>query len=119
MKSPLRAAAKGAWLAILSLILLGSLIPAATDPLKQAPSLLWNAAHIPAYAAAALLTVLALGLESGYAITAGGVALSLFGLAIEIAQPLVGRSASLMDYCSNQLGIVLGLGAIVAQRMRG
>lgn len=90
-------------------IVIVSLLPAGSvDP---GP---WNAGHVFAYGLLACAVILSLDDSRR---TATGlawvvVAVSALGLGIEVLQPAVGRTLSLRDFLSNELGILAACAAV-------
>lgn len=102
------------WLSVLSLILAGSLVP---EPMGEDEDEMffpqdWNLLHIPAYALLAMVSIWFLQvnwrLRLNTSMTISILFSSLLGLGVELFQPLVGRTQSLIDFGSNEIGIMLG-----------
>lgn len=72
-----------------------------------APSTNW--AHLPAYFLLSVLATVYAAPRSFTACARLGVLLIAFGAVVEVAQPLVGRSLSLMDLAFNVVGVVSGI----------
>lgn len=71
----------------------------------------WNAGHLPAYLILTLISLF-LGrhtLRRPGAIVRVALAISSLGLAIELLQPLSGRTTSVVDFALNESGVVLGI----------
>jgi VanZ family protein len=96
-------------LVLIAVLVLSFLPSDASDPMRLFS---WNSvdlSHVVAYAAlagAALLSVPKLTLWQGIGIV---FAISLLGLAIEVLQPLVGRTTSVVDFTENEVGVALGI----------
>jgi hypothetical protein len=76
---------------------------------------LWRAAVIPIYAVLVMLSAALLRNEPN-GILVSVLIVSLLGMAVEIGQPLLGRSATFMGYLSNEVGV--GVGAVIVQWRR-
>lgn len=98
----------------LGAVLAGGLLPD-TGGYALPHALLWNVVHAPVYM---LLCVLAAALlrNEPDGLLASVLLVSLVGMAVEIGQPLWGRTASFVDYLSNEVGV--GLGAMTVQWRR-
>lgn len=102
-------------------ILVLSLLPAGSPESEIGSSWIWNFGHVPAYALLAALGMLALAPRrpAGYRLRASvGVAIVTLAAILELVQPLVGRTASLIDVGSGALGALIGIGmhAVMAGR---
>lgn len=100
------------WGATFLSILTLSLLPSGRPESEIGSSWVWNFGHVPAYAALAAVTVLALSRRApvdGPVRLKAGVAVLSLAVAIELVQPLVGRTASVKDVVYGGLGIVIGL----------
>jgi VanZ family protein len=106
-------------------VLVVSFLPSDTvDPIRVNFGRSIDIGHIVAYALVASATMLsvprqALTLRRGAGIV---FTISLVGLAIELLQPLVGRTTSVVDFAENEAGIAGGVvifcGYLFAQRFR-
>lgn len=100
------------WGATFLSILILSLLPADGSESEVGSSWIWNLGHVPAYAVLAAVTVLALsrrGPVGGPMRVKAGVAVLSLAIALELVQPMVGRTASVKDALFGGLGIVMGL----------
>jgi VanZ family protein len=94
---------------LVAVVVLSFLPSDSADPMRVFS---WNSvdlSHVVAYAAlagTALLSVPRLTLWQG---TGMVLAISLLGLAIEVLQPLVGRTTSVVDFTENEIGIATGI----------
>jgi VanZ family protein len=95
---------------VLIAVLVLSFLPSdSADPMRVFS---WNSvdlSHVVAYASlagTALLSVPKLTLWQGIGIVS---AISLLGLAIEVLQPLVGRTTSVVDFTENEVGVAIGI----------
>ncbi|MGE0081189.1 MAG: hypothetical protein AB7U81_07825 [Thiohalomonadaceae bacterium] len=101
-------------LTVTGCVLAGLLLP--DGALLTMPAILvWKAVHAPVYALLVVGVAVLLRREPD-GLLASVLLVSLAGMAVEIAQPLVGRSAGFVDYLSNEVGV--GLGAITVQWRR-
>jgi VanZ family protein len=111
------------WLAAVAALLVLSLWPSGSE--KHAvqdggDNVIWTLAHIPAYALVAALTVpLAYGWlrESVRALMVSLIFACSLGIALEVVQPLVGRTADVSDVALNLLGAFLAIGAWTGGRV--
>lgn len=109
-------------LTFLSILVL-SLLPGGAPESDIGSSWIWNFGHLPAYAVFAGVTVLVLS-KRGPVDTATrwrtGLAVVSMAIALELLQPLVGRTASLADVGYGALGAVMGMWmqALIAKRLR-
>jgi VanZ family protein len=108
--SSIHAVCRIASVLVLITVLVLSFLPSDTsDPMRVFS---WNSvdlSHVVAYASlagAALLSVPKLTLRQGMGMV---FAISLLGLAIEVLQPLVGRTTSIVDFTENEVGVALGI----------
>jgi VanZ family protein len=96
-------------LVLIAVLVLSFLPSDSADPMRVFS---WNSvdlSHVVAYAAlagTALLAVPKLTLWRGTGIV---LAISLLGLAIEVLQPLVGRTTSVVDFTENEIGVAVGI----------
>ena len=96
-------------LVLIAVLVLSFLPSDASDPMRLFS---WNSvdlSHVVAYgslAGTALLSVPRLTLWKGMGIV---FAISLLGLAIEVLQPLVGRTTSIVDFTENEVGVAIGI----------
>lgn len=108
---------------VLVAVLVLSFLPSdSADPMRVFS---WNSvdlSHVVAYAAlagTALLSVHKLTPWQGIGIV---FAISLLGLAIEVLQPLVGRTTSIVDFTENEVGVAVGIAVFcvywVGQKIR-
>lgn len=88
--------------AVLMAILILSFLPRTIVVLGK-----WNLGHAPAYATLVLCIIFAFSRtrRTPIILAAIGLAITLLGGTIELLQPLVGRSTSLVDFSYNELGI--------------
>lgn len=105
-------------LALAGVLVLSFLPPETVDPLRLSIGDTSDVAHVVAYAVLAATTLLSrprrsLTLWQGAAVVA---AISLLGIAIELLQPLVGRTASVVDFAENEIGIAVGIALCWAYR---
>lgn len=111
------------WLMALAALLVLSLWPSgsAKNALPDdGDNVIWTLAHIPAYALVAALTVpLAYRRfrESARALTASLIFAGTLGIALELVQPVVGRTADVADMALNLLGAFLAIGAWTGGRV--
>lgn len=96
-------------LVLAGVLVLSFLPPDSVDPwrLKIGDSI--DIGHLVAYAALAATTLLSrprLTLWQGAAVVA---AISLLGIAIELLQPIAGRTTSFVDFVENEIGIAGGI----------
>jgi VanZ family protein len=103
-------------------VLVLSFIPSeAMDPLRLNIDDSIDITHIVAYALLVATTMLSLPSQAltfwrGAAIV---VAISLLGIAIELLQPIVGRTTSVVDFAENEIGIAGGIALFWAYRQVG
>lgn len=96
-------------LVLIAVLALSFLPSDSADPMRVFS---WNSvdlSHVVAYASlagAALLSMPRLTLWQGIGIV---FAISLLGLAIELLQPLVGRTTSVVDFAENEVGVAVGI----------
>ena len=102
----------GSWLTGLIAILVFSMAPASSELGGLLTPQVANAGHLPAYALLGGVTAaLAYRLSGNASMSAYGAAALLcwLGLSIEIWQPLVGRSRSVLDLLRDIGGVLVGL----------
>ncbi len=111
----LRAAFIVLWLASLVAITVGSLLPSAVDGVGSDKLM-----HLGAYGVLSGLTWPALEVWGGRRLLGVALALIVFGLAIELVQPSVGREFSVADAVANALGVLVGipLGRLIRVTLR-
>ncbi len=124
--------AVGGWLAgnanaiwgltFLSILVL-SLLPGGAPESDIGFSWIWNFGHLPAYAVFAGVTVLVLSKRVPVDTATrwrAGLAVVSMAVALELLQPLVGRTASLADIGYGALGTVMGMWmqALIAKTLR-
>jgi VanZ family protein len=103
-------------------VLVMSFLPSeSVDPLRPTLGGSTDIAHVVAYALLAATTMLSLPrrafvLRQGAAVA---LATSLLGIAIELLQPLAGRTASVVDVAGNEVGIAVGMALSWAYRRAG
>ncbi len=96
-------------LVLIAVLVLSFLPSDSADPMRVFS---WNSvdlSHVVAYASlagAALLSVPKLTLWQGIGIV---VTISLLGGVIELLQPLVGRTTSVVDFAENEVGVAIGI----------
>lgn len=95
---------------VLMAVLVLSFLPSdSTDPMRVFS---WNSAdlsHVVAYAALAGTALLSVPKLTPWQGTGIVFAISLLGLAIEVLQPLVGRTTSIVDFTENEVGVAVGI----------
>lgn len=101
-------------LTALGAVLAGSLLPD-TSAVAMPHALVWHVAHAPVYTLLMVLAATFLRHEPN-GLLASALVVSLIGMAVEIGQPFLGRTASFVDYLSNEVGV--GLGAMTVQWRR-
>ena len=102
------------WIGALAAITVGSLWPQPPDAVGGSDKLM----HVAAYTLLSALTWPAFALWRGGIVLIAAFGLIIFGIAIEVVQPLVGREQSIADAVANAAGVVLGLTfAQVARRV--
>jgi VanZ family protein len=95
---------------LVAVVVLSFLPSESADPMRVFS---WNSvdlSHVVAYAAlagTALLSVSRPTLWRGMGLV---LAISFLGLAIEVLQPLVGRTTSIVDFTENEIGVAVGIG---------
>jgi len=95
---------------LVAVVVLSFLPSESADPMRVFS---WNSvdlSHVVAYAAlagTALLSVPKPTLWQGIGLV---LAISFLGLAIEVLQPLVGRTTSIVDFTENEIGVAVGIG---------
>jgi len=91
---------------ILSVVLAASFVPSSVVSLDR-----WNLGHILAYLLLTVASVLALPIRIRSLPMIVGMAISLIGLGliIELLQPLVGRTTSIVDFTFNAVGVMFGV----------
>jgi VanZ family protein len=103
-------------------VLVMSFLPSeSVDPLRPMLGDSTDVAHVVAYALLAAATMLSLPrqafvLRQGAAVV---LATSLLGIAIELLQPVAGRTASSVDFAGNEIGIAVGMALFWAYREVG
>lgn len=103
-------------------VLVMSFLPSeSVDPLRPMLGDSTDIAHVVAYALLAASTMLSLprrafALGQGAAVA---LATSVLGIAIELLQPLAGRTASIVDFAGNETGIAVGMALAWAYRQVG
>ena len=103
-------------------VLVMSFLPSASvDPLRPMLGDSTDIAHVVAYALLAATTMLSLPrrafvLRQGAAVV---LTTSLLGIGIELLQPLAGRTASVIDFAGNEIGIAVGMALSWAYRRVG
>jgi uncharacterized membrane protein len=108
-------------LALVGVLVLSFLPPDTVDPLHLKIGDSIDIGHVVAYAVLAATTLLSrprqsLTLWRGAAVVA---AISLLGIAIELLQPIVGRTTSFVDFMENEIGIAGGIVLFRAYRQVG
>jgi hypothetical protein len=108
-------------LALMGVLALSFLPSDSVDPLRLKVGDTTDMAHVVAYALLAGATMLslpgqALALRQGALVV---FAISLLGIAIELLQPVVGRTASVVDLAGNEIGIAGGFALFWAYRQVG
>lgn len=102
------------WLLSLTIILIASLLPEEAT-INNIVSAKWsNFGHIPAYGVLSFSTVLLISRKvklTRWIFIMVGISIFLFGLGIELLQPIFGRTLSLTDIHYNSIGIVISLAA--------
>ena len=105
-------AVAGAWLCTLIGVVTLSLLPETNPAVAHLPPALTNLAHVPAYALLTILTIITVAIRvrvSPGILVAIVLSVSLFAGAIEILQPLTGRTASMADEVRSIAGTVLAV----------
>ncbi|MFQ5756699.1 MAG: hypothetical protein ACE5H7_11510 [Acidiferrobacterales bacterium] len=106
------------WIVWLAVILVASFMPEDTPASEVLSPRWWNLFHIPAYGILALLSLLMftdlLRAFSALRLSISFIVVSLIGLIAEALQPAFGREMSVVDFSYNQLGIICGLGFLLA-----
>ena len=97
-------------LSLMGVLVLSFLPSESVDPLRPMLGDSTDIAHVVAYALLAASTMLslprqALMLRQGAAVV---LTISLLGIAIELLQPMAGRTASVVDFAGNEIGIAGG-----------
>jgi VanZ family protein len=97
-------------LSLVGVLVLSFLPSESVDPLRLNVGNSTDIAHVVAYALLAASTMLSLPrqafmLRPGAAVV---LAISLLGIAIELLQPMAGRTASVVDFAGNEIGIAGG-----------
>ena len=115
--------ANAMWRLTFTSILVLSLLPGDTPESEIGSSWVWNFGHVPAYAVLAGTTLLALsrrGPVDRWVRWRTGMALVSLAVALELLQPLVGRTASAADVGYGALGAVVGMWiqAVIARRLQ-
>ena len=108
----IKRALEALWLLSLLLILVVSFLPEGTRIAALATADWWNFGHIPAYALFASLTLVVVSqrVKPTFGLFVGViVGLGLFGLTVEVLQPYFGRTASVVDFAYDILGILLAM----------
>ena len=105
-------------LALMGVLVLSFLPSASVDPLRPNIGDTLDIAHVVAYALLAASTILSLPgqtltFRQGAAVV---LAISLLGIAIELLQPMAGRTASVVDFTENEIGIAGGIALFRAYR---
>ena len=108
-------------LVLVSVLVLSFLPPETVDPLRLKVGDSVDIGHVAAYAALTGATLLslprqALTLGRGAAVV---LSISLLGIAIELLQPMVGRTASVVDFAENEIGVAGGIMLFWAYRQVG
>ena len=99
---------------LVAVVVLSFLPSESADPMRVFS---WNSvdlSHVVAYAAlagTALLSVSKPTLWQGIGLV---LAISFLGLAIEVLQPLVGRTTSIVDFTENEIGVAVGIAMFCA-----
>jgi VanZ family protein len=105
-------------LVLTGVLVLSFLPPDSVDPLRLQIGDSIDIGHVVAYAVLAATMLLSrprqsLTLWQGAAVVA---AISLLGIAIELLQPIVGRTTSVVDFAENEIGIAGGIALFWAYR---
>jgi VanZ family protein len=108
-------------LALVGVLVLSFLPSETVDPLRLKVGDSIDIGHVAAYAVLAGATMLslarqALTLGRGAAVV---LSISLLGIAIELLQPMAGRTASVVDFAENEIGIAGGIVLFWAYRRVG
>jgi VanZ family protein len=107
------------WLLSILLVVMGSLLPASSPPMRAVGMLPVSAKvlHFCAYTWLALLTLLVIKRQSSA--VAAALAMILLGVALEFAQQLVpGREFEIRDMFINGFGVLTGMAiGILSRRM--
>jgi VanZ family protein len=108
-------------LALVGVLVLSFIPSESVDPLRPNIGDSTDIAHVVAYALLAAATLLSL---PGQALTLRQGAwvvftISLLGIAIELLQPMAGRTASVIDFAGNEIGIAGGIVLFWAYRRVG
>lgn len=93
-------------------VLVASFLPPETvDPLRMHAGASIDIGHLGAYALLSAATLLSVPRQSLTLWRGIGIILmiSLLGLAIEVLQPLAGRTTSIEDFAWNEIGIACGV----------
>lgn len=111
-----------AWFVVLAATIIASLLPESHSSVGRVPPIVTNLAHIPSFAVLTLLTAVVVARwvkVSGWIL--GGVVLAVvtFGAAIELIQPVVGRTANLSDVAFNLVGAGVASGVYYLWFRRG
>ena len=95
---------------VLVVVLVASFLP----PSMVAPGR-WNLGHLPAYFVLTVVTLFAWMPHKRTVLVIVGIAalLCVLGLLIELSQPLVGRTSSLIDLTYNMIGVFTGVAVYV------
>lgn len=104
----------GVWLAVFLSVVVLSLLPGDTPASDIGFEWLWNLGHVPAYALLSALTFAVVARRQRVRrrqVLVAAAGLLLFALALELLQPLLGRTASGMDIALTAAGVALGAGA--------
>ena len=98
-------------LALVSVLVLSFLPSELVNPIRLNIGNSVDIGHLVAYALLAGATMLSVPRQALTLSRGAGIALmiSLLGSAIELLQPLVGRTASVVDFTENVVGIVCGI----------
>jgi VanZ family protein len=104
-------------------ILILSLLPGGAPESDIGSSWIWNLGHVPAYAVLSGVTVLVLAKRGPVDSSARwgiGLAVVSLAIALELLQPLVGRTASIADVGYGAFGAVTGIWmqALLAKKLR-
>jgi hypothetical protein len=108
-------------LALVGVLALSFLPSESVDPLRLNMGDMADLAHVVAYAVLAAATLLsvprqALTMRRG---AAAVLVISLLGIAIELLQPFAGRTASIVDFAGNEIGVAMGMALFWAYRQVG
>jgi len=74
--------------------------------------------HLAGYAAVAFAAAMALDDDTDRALVGVALAVTAFGAGVEVVQPTVGRTASVLDALANAAGAALGVLATRVSRSR-